>query len=295
MNYVKLLRPREWIKNLFLFIPIFFAGEILNLEKILFTLIGALSFSAISSSVYIINDYFDVEDDRIHPEKCKRPLASESVGKTKSLIISLLLVCFGFILAYLLDIIFLQILAAYFMINLGYSLGLKQVPIVDILILAIGFILRIKAGAVIGKVPLSEWIIIMIFLLALFMAIGKRRDDILLKLNSGLITRKSLSGYNLEFLNILVAVTCGVIIVAYLMYTISESVTSRLGTEYLFYTGLFVIAGILRYLQIIFVTTDSGSPTSILYRDKFIQITLLLWIASFIIIIYLADITTLSK
>lgn len=291
MNYIKLLRPKEWAKNLFIFIPLFFAGEILNLEKIASLVVGFVSFSSIASSVYIINDYLDIEEDRIHAQKCKRPLASGEVDKVKSLILCLFLVCIGFILAYLLKVGFLLILVVYFLLNLGYSLGIKKISILDILILAIGFVLRTKAGAIIESVFLSEWIIIMIFLLALFMAISKRRDDMLLKLSSGLNTRESLRGYSLEFLNVLLTVICGAIIVAYLMYAISNDAMSRLGTRHLYYTSLFVVAGIMRYLQIIFVTSDSGSPTDILYRDKFIQITLLLWIASFIIIIYLKGIT----
>ena len=131
----------------------------------------------------------------------------------------------------------------------------------------------------------------MIFLLALFMAIGKRRDDVLLKLDSGTDMRKSIKGYNLEFLNVLLALVCAVIIVAYFMYTMSDETKMKFGTYRLYYTCLFVIAGIMRYLQIIFVTADSGSPTKILYKDLFIKITLLLWIASYIIIIYMKDIT----
>ena len=131
----------------------------------------------------------------------------------------------------------------------------------------------------------------MVFLLALFMAIGKRRDDVLLKLSSGTEMRKAVKGYNLEFLNVLLGLVCGVIIVAYLMYTMSEETIERLGSRRLYYTCLFVIAGIMRYLQIIFVAGDSGSPTKILYKDLFIKIVLLLWIASFAGIIYMKDLT----
>jgi hypothetical protein len=151
--------------------------------------------------------------------------------------------------------------------------------------------LRIKAGSVIAHIALSEWIVIMVFLLALFMAIGKRRDDVLLKISSGHDMRKSVKGYNLDLLNILLALVCAVIIVAYLMYTMSDEVKIRLDTYKLYYTCLFVIAGIMRYLQIIFVSAKSGSPTKILFKDRFIQITMLLWIASFIVIIYVKDIT----
>lgn len=197
----------------------------------------------------------------------------------------------GFSVAWWVRDKFLFVLGLYFLINLAYSFGLKTIPILDIIILAIGFVLRIKAGSVISMVALSEWIIVMVFLLAIFMAIGKRRDDVLLSVSSGRDMRKSVKGYNLEFLNTLLALVCAVIIVAYFMYTMSPEVKERLGTYRLYYTCLFVVAGIMRYLQIIFVSADSGSPTKILYKDRFIQITLLLWIASYISIIYLKDIT----
>ena len=140
-------------------------------------------------------------------------------------------------------------------------------------------------------IPLSEWIVIMVFLLALFMAIGKRRDDVLLKMSSGTDMRKSVKGYNLEFLNVLLALVCAVIIVAYFMYTMSRGIIAHMGTHRLYYTCLFVLGGIMRYLQIIYVTAASGSPTKILYRDRFVQVAIVLWIASFYSILYLKDVT----
>lgn len=291
MQYIKLLRPKDWAKNFFLFIPLFFAGEISDISKIIEIGWGFISFSFIASSIYILNDYRDIEDDRKHPVKKNRPLASGCVSKNSAIIISLALIIAGFSIAWLIRDKFVFVLGVYFLINIGYSFGLKTVPILDIILLAIGFILRIKAGSVIGRIPLSEWIVIMVFLLALFMAIGKRRDDVLLKMTSGVDMRKSVKGYNLEFLNVLLALVCSVIIVAYFMYTMSEETTRRLGTYRLYYTCLFVIAGIMRYLQIIYISSDSGSPTKILYKDRFIQVTLLLWIASFVSILYFKDVT----
>lgn len=289
--YLKLLRIKDWAKNLFLFVPLFFAGKILESDKIIPLLLGFLSFSFIASSIYIINDYRDIEDDRKHPVKRERPLASGAVSKPIALALFFVLLLTGFFLAWWIRDKFLFVMAIYFFMNLAYSFGLKTIPILDIIILAIGFILRIKAGSVITFIPLSEWIIIMVFLLALFMAIGKRRDDVLLKLSSGTEMRKAVKGYNLEFLNVLLALVCAVIIVAYFMYTMSPETTQRIGTTRLYYTCLFVIAGIMRYLQIIFVSADSGSPTKILYKDLFIKITLILWVASYIGIIYLKEIT----
>jgi len=289
--YLKLLRPKDWAKNLFLFVPLFFAGEISHIDKIIRVGWGFIAFSLVASSIYILNDYRDIEDDRKHPIKSKRPLASGAISKSTGLAIAALLLIAGFGFAWFIRDKFMFVLGIYFFINLGYSMGLKAVPILDIFLLAIGFVLRIKAGSVISEIALSEWIVIMVFLLALFMAIGKRRDDVLLKVSSGVDMRKSIKGYNLEFLNTLLSLVCAVIIVAYFMYTMSPEVKQRLGTYRLYYTCIFVMAGIMRYLQIIFVAADSGSPTKILYKDRFIQVSLLLWVASFIAIIYIKDIT----
>jgi decaprenyl-phosphate phosphoribosyltransferase len=289
--YLRLLRPKDWAKNLFLFLPLFFGREFTNVYKLGNLTLGFIAFCCIASSIYIINDYRDREDDRKHPVKCKRPLASGEVSPSAGLLICGLLIIVGFSLAWWIRDKFLFVLSIYFLINLAYSLGLKAIPILDLMLLAAGFVLRIKGGSVISYVPLSEWIVIMVFLLAVFMAIGKRRDDVLLKLSSGIDMRKSVKGYNLELLNTLLALVCAVIVVAYLMYTMSPATLAYMGTKRLYYTTVFVLAGIMRYLQIIYILADSGSPTKILYKDRFIQITLLLWIASYILILYTKNLT----
>ncbi|RYE18111.1 MAG: prenyltransferase, partial [Sphingobacteriales bacterium] len=245
----------------------------------------------VASSIYIINDYRDIEDDKKHPTKQFRPLASGAVSKTTAIIICLLFLATGFAAAWFIRDKFLFVLGIYFLLNLGYSFGLKTVPILDIIIVAIGFVLRVKAGAVIAFVGLSEWLVTMVFLLALFMALAKRRDDVLLKLSSGTDMRKSVKGYNLEFINVAISLICAVIVVAYFMYTTSPEIIARLHTYRLYYTCLFVLAGILRYLQLVFVQQDSQSPTKILYKDRFIQAGILLWVASFYLILYLKDFT----
>jgi 4-hydroxybenzoate polyprenyltransferase len=285
------LRPKDWAKNLFLFIPVFFAGELYNFDKIKLTCWGILAFCCVASSIYIINDYRDIEDDKKHPEKHKRPLASGAVSKTAAVIVAIILIITGFSIAWFIRDKFVFILGIYFVLNLGYSLGLKTIPILDIIIVAIGFVLRIKGGSVITMIALSEWIVIMVFLLALFMAIGKRRDDVLLKISSGTDMRKAVKGYNLEFLNILLALVCAVIIVAYFMYTMSPETIKHMGTYRLYYTCLFVLGGIMRYLQIIYVTAASGSPTKILYKDRFIQVVIILWVVSFYFILYIKEFT----
>jgi len=287
--YIKLLRPKDWAKNLFLFIPSFFAGHFFVLPKMEALLAGFAAFSCMASSIYIINDYRDIENDRKHPVKSKRPLASGKVSPKMAIAISVFLVFAGAFLAWVAnpDCWFLVILGVYYLMNLGYSFGLKNIAILDMLIIAMGFVLRVRGGAIIVNVEISSWLIIMTFLLALFMAIGKRRDDLLLQDSSGAATRKSLTGYNLNFLDTMLGLFSAIIIVAYINYTVAPDSIERLGTYRLYYTSIFVVAGIMRYLQVVFVKKDSGSPTEILYKDRFIQVTIVLWIACFFFILYL--------
>jgi 4-hydroxybenzoate polyprenyltransferase len=290
LNYINLLRVKQWAKNLFLFIPLFFAGELFDLNKIIQTGLGFVAFSLVASSIYILNDYRDIEADQAHPEKSKRPLASGAVQKSTA--ISILFICAiaGVSLAYMLNTKFLFIVCIYFIMNLFYSFGLKHISILDIMIIAVGFVLRVKAGGAVTDTYVTQWLTIMVFLLALFMAIAKRRDDILLAMRTHKEVRKSAKSYNLDFISACLALISAVAIVAYIMYTISPEVANRFDTHRLYYTSLFVIAGIFRYLQLAYVQNDTGSPTEVLYKDKFIQITILLWIASFYFIIYFPNI-----
>ena len=290
-NYIKLIRPKDWAKNLFLYIPLFFGGVLFDLHALFIVFEGFICFSLVASSIYIINDYRDIEDDNKHPEKSKRVLAAGLINKNVAIIIAILLLGVGLSYAWFIRDKFFFVLAIYFILNLLYSFGLKKIPILDIIIIAIGFVLRVKAGAVIAFLGLSEWLTIMVFLLALFLALAKRRDDVLIKLSSGNDMRQSIKGYNLEFINIALSLICSVTVVAYFMYTMSPEVITRLGTYRLYYTCLFVLAGIFRYLQIIYVKSDSESPVKILYKDRFIQISILLWVISFYIILYMKDIT----
>lgn len=291
---VKLARVNQWVKNIFLFIPLFFAGEFLNWEKLQMVAAGFLSFSLVASSIYILNDYFDIKFDINHPEKSQRPLASGEISKTAGLIILLLLSVTGFFIAYLLQGKFLFILFLYFIINVSYSSGLKRISILDVGLISIGFVLRVKAGGALANIYVTEWLIVMIFLLALFMALGKRMDDVLLKQSSGKEARISVNGYNKDFLTSAMIMILSISLVAYLMYILSPATEDKFGTHRLYYTFLFLVAGVLRYLQIIYVKSDSGSPTKILYKDKFIQICILLWIVSFIFIIYYPKIKFLN-
>ena len=292
LDHIKLLRPKDWAKNLFLFIPAFFAQNIFDGTNLQLLIGGFFAFCFLASSIYILNDYRDREDDRKHPVKNTRPLASGKVKPSTALVIAFILLGAGVFLAYSLDASgkFLFICGLYYLLNLAYTFGLKNVPVLDMLIVASGFVLRVKGGAVLTDVNTTEWLIIMTFLLALFMAVGKRRDDVIIKLSTGSDMRKVVKGYNLEYLNILLGLLCAIIIVAYINYTVSGELHDKFSYR-LYYTSLFVIAGIMRYLQIVFVQNKAGSPTDILYKDRFIQLTLILWVGSFYVILYLKDLT----
>jgi decaprenyl-phosphate phosphoribosyltransferase len=289
MKYLHLIRPKHWVKNLFLFIPLFFSGEIFAFDKIEKLIYGFIAFSLVASSIYIINDYKDREKDAKHPTKKNRPLAAGTISPAFAITMSVVFAIAGFAIAYLIREKVLVILLIYFLLNLSYSLGLKDIAILDVMIIAAGFVLRVKAGAAISWTPLSQWLILMVFLLALFLALGKRRDDVMLQNSSGVGMRKSIHGYNLEFLNVSITLVCAVIIVCYLIYTILPGVEAKFHTYRLYYTSIFVIAGMMRYLQLIFVHDDSGYPTHVLYRDRFIQLVLALWAFSFFFLIYIKE------
>lgn len=283
---IRLLRVKQWVKNLFLFVPTFFAGNLFDIDELLSLLAGAGAFSLVASGIYIINDYRDRHIDKLHPKKRLRPLASGEVKGSVARILMVILTGAGLVWSVYINIHFFYLLSAYLALNLGYSLGLKNVAIVDLFIVAFGFLIRIYSGGVIANVPITDWLAVMILLLALFLVTAKRRDDLVIRLRTGEPVRQASKSYNEEFINSCLTLLSAVIIVSYIMYTISPEVVERFQSNHLFITTIFVIAGIMRYLQITFVEQDSGSPTNTLYKDKFILITIFGWIVSFYLIIY---------
>ena len=286
---IKLIRPHHYVKNVFLFVPLFFAGEFFNIAKAMDIFFGFIAFSLVASSIYVINDYKDIEADRLHPEKSKRPLASGAISKPFGLFIFFALFVIGIGSGYFLDAKFLFILCLYFVLNIGYTFGLKHIPILDVFLVALGFVLRVRAGGALGDVHVSEWLTIMIFLLALFMAFAKRRDDLVLQKDTKVALRKSVKGYNLEFLTASMTLITAISLVAYLMYCVSPMVMEQFKTHRLYHTFWFVLAGVLRYFQIIYVQNDSGSPTKLLYKDYFLHGCIALWALSFFFIIYFPE------
>jgi len=277
---ITLLRPHQYLKNIFVFAALIFAFNFTP-TALLYASIAFICFSLIASSIYILNDYMDREEDKKHPTKKNRPLANGTVSPSNAKLLFILLSTLTFTGSFLFSPELFGVLLFYFLLNILYSIKLKHIAIVDIFIIATGFVLRLFAGAVVTDTPLSMWIIIITFLLAIFLALAKRRDDVLLS-NQGKETRKNIDGYNLEFVNATMTLMSGVVILSYLQYTVSAEVITRLHSEYLYLTTFFVILGIFRYMQITFVEQASGNPTRIVMQDTFIKITLLLWLLSFV-------------
>ncbi|MDK7374446.1 decaprenyl-phosphate phosphoribosyltransferase [Weeksella virosa] len=283
---LQLMRVHQWVKNLFVFLPIFFAAKILDVDLLGKSIIGFIAFSLVASSVYILNDYMDIEADRLHPEKKKRPLASGALSKNTAIILLFFLLFTSVAMITVMGnwkVFFL--LSVYFFMNIGYSMGWKHIPLLDVMIIAFGFLLRVLVGGYITDLPVSDWTVILTFSLALIMALGKRRGELM---NTNLTgkTRKSLEGYSIEFLNVTLGMVCGITIVFYIMFVLSDEVQSRFH-HYVFHTFIFVILGVLRYLQQTMVFNATESPTKMVYKDRFLQVILLLWGLAFTFLIYL--------
>jgi len=287
LPYIKLIRPQQWVKNIFVFLPIFFAGRIMDLNLFGRTIIVFFAFSMIASAVYCINDIRDAEADRQHPVKRSRPIASGQVSIKIAILITIVL-CIGSVVLSLLTGGYLPciVILCYFLINLAYCYKLKQYAIIDVFILSSGFVLRLAAGGFACDIELSPWIVSLTFLISLFLAFAKRRDDVVIQINRGVSIRKSVRRYNLQFLDMTLCLIGAITVVSYMMYTISSDVMDCLDSRYIYVTSIFVLAGILRYLQVTIVDSRSGSPTKILLKDRFIQGCILCWIVLFCSIIY---------
>lgn len=286
-SYLALLRPRHYIKNGFIFLPVFFAHRAGDIFIGLRLLSAFVSFSLAASAIYIINDICDAEADRKHPVKCRRPIASGAVSTAGATTV-LLFLAIGALGSGLLtgSRSFLGILLLYLVLNTAYSIALKHISIIDITIVSAGFVLRVYAGSVVADVWLSHWLVLMTFLIAMFIALAKRRDDLVVA-NGSQQVRASMDGYSFDFVLSGMMVMGAVTIVSYILYTLSPEVVAKHDSPHLYTTAIWVITGILRYLQITFVLEKSGSPTEVLYTDRFIQTVVTGWIIHLFVLIYL--------
>ena len=283
---VQLARPPQYLKNGFIFLPLFFGHRLHDLNAVWAAWWAFVAFCLAASSVYAVNDIHDIQEDRQHPAKKFRPLAAGVLSKSEASLFALVLMALSLAVSLtFLGPVFLLPLAAYLLLNLVYSYGLKHLAIIDVFCIALGFVLRIFAGGLAADVWISHWLVLMTFLLALFLALAKRRDDLLLAAN-GINVRRSLDNYNLEFISLSMVLMAAVIIVSYILYTVSPEVVSKHGTNNLYLTSIWVVMGLLRYMQITFVEQRSGSPTLILLKDSFLRVIILLWLLSFYLLFY---------
>ena len=284
-----LIRPQQWIKNGFVLIPMFFGGRLLNVDDAIASVVTFFAFSFVASAIYCFNDIVDVEADRRHPIKCHRPIASGAVSVPTAYALMVILTLLSALLLFFLPQRAGEtagIVAFYFLLNMAYCLWLKRHAIIDVCTVAFGFVLRILAGGMACEVAVSNWLVLMTFLLALFLSFAKRRDDVLRMNETGEPPRRNTIRYNITFVNQAITVTGTVTLVCYIMYTVSPEVVSRFHAPYLYLTSIFVLVGLLRYMQLTVVDEVSGDPTKILLRDRFTQAIVVAWIMSFLLIIY---------
>lgn len=283
--YINLMRVPQWVKNLFVLAPAFFSGHIDEPDIFIQSLTAFGLFCIASSAIYCFNDIIDLKQDKLHPIKCRRPIASGEIHKSVAHIIAINFAILSLVWSYIsIGPAFAKVISTYIIINVLYSLNLKRVAIVDVCVIGFCFILRLQAGSIASFVPLSKWIIIITFLLAIFIALGKRRDDLILSKAAGLQLRHSLSGYNLKVLNISLCTLAIIIVVLYFIYTINPTIP--IYAENLYLTGVFVTLGISRYLFLTIIKNKAGSPTKILFKDKMLQLCILGWLVTFALIIY---------
>lgn len=284
--YLQLLRPHQYIKNGFLFLPAFFGHKLLEYSVLWAATQAFVVFCMAASAVYAFNDIKDRESDRLHPRKRLRPLASGAIPVKSAYFFAVFLTIAALIgAAVALPKEFLGYLGLYLALNLAYSFGLKHLAIVDVVIVSIGFVIRVFAGAAAAFIQPSQWLVLMTFLLALFLSLAKRRDDLLVA-GEGPSPRKSLDGYNLEFVTAGMVFMASVTVVSYILYTVAPENIEKHGDRPLYLTSFWVIIGLLRYLQLTLVFGNSGAPTRILIQDRFLNIVVLGWILTFFALFY---------
>lgn len=305
-SMVSLLRPKQWLKNGFVFGPPFFAGILSCPHSFVEALIAAAAFSLAASSIYCFNDIHDVADDRRHPVKRHRPVASGavSVGAAYTLMavmfVLALATCWliapvwdsdsrrgGEVAGHTLSAYAMAVIIAYWLLNIAYTARLKQYAIIDVCIVAFGFVLRLLAGGFATNTWCSHWIVLMTFLVTLFMSFAKRRDDVVRMEATGQAPRANTVRYNTSFMNLALAITASITTVCYIMYTVSPEVVNRFHSHGLYLTTIFVLIGLLRYLQITVVDKKSDDPTRVMWRDRPMQLVVLCWALSFLLIIYM--------
>ena len=279
---IRLIRPHHWTKNFFLLIPFFFLPHLWNQAEIIWLLCGFASFSLISSAVYVFNDLCDRKEDKKHPVKKNRPLASGKVKPVEAFVIFCSLLVAGGWIANQLNQDFLIIIFSYVLLNIAYSLYLKKLTLIDVMVIAMCFILRLLSGYALLVIAPDHWLVMLSLFLSLFLGLAKRRDDIYRGLGSD--HRGSLQGYNLVFLDVMISIVLGVLLVLYIQFTFDAETMIKLGSKNIWLSIPFVIYGVFRYVQLTYVKHVSGSPIRVFYTDVPIQLSVLGWLVLMIML-----------
>ncbi len=285
--FITLIRIQQWIKNLFVFLPMFFNKQFVSYDSLFQASIAFISFSFVASAIYCFNDIIDVEFDKSHKTKKNRPIASGVISKREAKICLSVCVVLGFLLPYFFsEFGLLWVLVSYFIINILYTLIFKQIIVLDVILIATSFVLRLLAGGVATSTELSHWIIIMVVLLALFLAFAKRRDELIIYLEEKVLVRKNINKYSLKFLDTTLKTLSLLIIILYLAYSFSPEIKMQFNSSYIWLTSIFVVLGLFRYNKLIKLRHSYVNPTKILLKDFPLQLIVAGWIISFYIIIY---------
>jgi 4-hydroxybenzoate polyprenyltransferase len=286
---VRSVRPAQWTKNLFVFAALIFAQEFFNVPLLLKTTGAFFAFCLVSGAFYIFNDLHDREEDRAHPKKSQRPIASGEILPGEALILFFLLAAIGLTGAFFLERSFFLAVGIYFLLQFAYSLRLKQVVILDIFVIAAGFVIRVVAGGLVIAVPISSWLLICTTLLALLLSMGKRRHELTILEDRASEHRPILKEYSAYLLDQMIAVVTASTLIAYCLYTISEETVQKFGTSNLVWTAPFVLYGIFRYLYLVHLKGKGGSPEEIIIQDKPMLLNIVLWIGTVVLVLYLRE------
>ena len=283
--YIHQMRPRQYAKNVFIFAPLFFDRQLFSSAAVLRTLLGFITLCILSSGVYVLNDIVDVNADRNHPQKKYRPIASGKISIPSAKIFGVILFAAAFTMAILISKEFFGLCVLTVCINLAYSFKLKHIPLIDVMTIGVLFLIRVYSGAVLIRVRLfSPWLYIVTFMLALYLGFGKRRAELASLQGTEHASRPVLDGYTLPFLDQLITIISAIIIISYALYTFSGP--SVPDNNRLLLSIPFVVYGIFRYLFLLQVKHQGGAPEEVLFSDRWLQGTILLYAISIVFALY---------
>lgn len=289
--YLECLRPTQWTKNLVVLAAVVFSRDMLVGSLLVRSLEALGIFCLLSGSIYVFNDLADYERDRVHPEKSKRPIAGGRVPRRNAWVFGAAVAAIGLVLAWSLGRSFFLVSAAYFALIIAYSLGLKNVVVLDVLIISVGFVLRAIAGVAALKpldpgVVISPWLLVCTLFLALFLGFNKRRHELALLAENAGTHRKSLQEYSREFLDAMIATVTAATVIAYAIYTIWPATVEKFDTSNLIYTVPFVVFGLFRYMYLVVIRNKGGNPSEVLVSDLPLAADVLLWFAAVGVVLY---------